>query len=491
MININFDSLSLKIDYLSFNFQFNNLEQIQVIADFLETKLSCKSTLLDQSNQNKRKRILTEVNKTRYSAEFIINSNKHWKGTTLRFKGKSAQCFYQDFKFLKLNWSIFDLNHTNLGRVDLCYDRKLKPVDEDLNIFFQNSCEQINKTKSNRIVKISSNILRIGKRSSSNFFRVYLRTNGRDVRFELELKKTMVKKFQHYLFTNQFERFEELLACHFYHQTIQLFDMESNYTDWLRVNFRQVRKKPYLSNYFSTSYLYNKPISNLTEIKFIYQLIQLLNFIKIKSIKNGSKEILISGQGYESLKFPANEFLEFIGQSKDNYYQLKKLIEFFKSLQTMKPIIENFSDFSFRSYVAFPFLKVERTNNWCWYIEFLVCRKLLIYDYPFHLPNTFFSYRNNLELKVRFAVLQSLCNPSLQKEFASQRFLKQVSLSNSKSASLKIYIVEVLHSLQDSRIIEAEFRVLTKQNRFQNVKRLTSSLVSRSESIFYKENVYI
>ena len=43
MININFDSLSLKIDYLSFNFQFNNLEQIQVIADFLETKLSCKN----------------------------------------------------------------------------------------------------------------------------------------------------------------------------------------------------------------------------------------------------------------------------------------------------------------------------------------------------------------------------------------------------------------------------------------------------------------
>ena len=167
-----------------------------------------------------------------------------------------------------------------------------------LRFLFQNSCEQINKTKSNQIVKISSSILRISKRSSSTSFRAYLRTNERDVRFELELKKTMVKKFQHYLFTNQFERFEELLAYHFYHQIIQLFDIESNYNDWLRVNFRQVRKKPCLSNYFSTSYLYNKPI---------YQLIQLLNFIKIKSIKNGSKKILISGQGYKSLKFPANE----------------------------------------------------------------------------------------------------------------------------------------------------------------------------------------
>ena len=113
-----------------------------------------------------------------------------------------------------------------------------------------------------------------------------------------------------------------------------------------------------------------------------------------------------------------------------------------------------------------------------------------MYNYPFHLPKTFFSYRDNLELKVKFTILQSFCNPSLQKEFASQEFLKQVSLSNSKNASLKIYIVEVLHNLQDSNLIEAEFQVLTKQNRFQNVKRLTPSLVSRSRSIFYKENVY-
>lgn len=51
MVNINFNSVNLKVDYLSFNFQFNNLDQIQEIANFLETKLSCKSTLLDQSNQ--------------------------------------------------------------------------------------------------------------------------------------------------------------------------------------------------------------------------------------------------------------------------------------------------------------------------------------------------------------------------------------------------------------------------------------------------------
>lgn len=115
----------------------------------------------------------------------------------------------------------------------------------------------------------------------------------------MELKKTVVKKFQHYLFTNQFNTFEELLVCHFYHQTIRFFDMESTYTDWLRANFRQVREKPLLANYFSTSYLANKSTSDLTKIKFVYQLVQLLNFIKIKSIKNNSKKIWLSDKTYQ------------------------------------------------------------------------------------------------------------------------------------------------------------------------------------------------
>ena len=35
MININFDSKNLKVDYLSLNLQFNDLSQIQKIAGYL------------------------------------------------------------------------------------------------------------------------------------------------------------------------------------------------------------------------------------------------------------------------------------------------------------------------------------------------------------------------------------------------------------------------------------------------------------------------
>jgi len=166
MIRTSFKSENLKVDYLSFNFQFNNFKQIEIIANLLADTFRCKSTLVDQLS--KKRHQLTEINKSRYSAEFTVNLNMYWRGTTLSFKGNHAQLFYDDLKFQKLDWFIFDLRSTNLGRIDLCYDRKLKANDKDLHLFFEDSYKQINSKKNNPTAKICNNILRVGKRSSSN-----------------------------------------------------------------------------------------------------------------------------------------------------------------------------------------------------------------------------------------------------------------------------------------------------------------------------------
>jgi hypothetical protein len=277
---INFYSEDLKIDYLSLNLQFNNLSQIQKMAGYLADTFGCKSTLLDQST--KLKKTLVESVKRNYSASFIINSTKYWRGTTLCFKGNSAQLFYEVLKFKKLDWTVFDLDSTNLGRIDVCYDRKLNSTDRDPHLFLENSCQTINEKNDKQDAKLSKNgrILWIGKRSSSNFFRVYLKPGRKKIRFEIEVKKDEVKKFQHDLFTGEFERFEELLTEHFYHQAIQLFDLENSYCDWLRSNFRRVRKLPseeVLVNSLSTSFLTEKPENDLVKLEFVYRLIQLIN----------------------------------------------------------------------------------------------------------------------------------------------------------------------------------------------------------------------
>ena len=99
------------------------------------------------------------------------------------------------------------------------------------------------------------------------------------------------------------------------------------------------------------------------------------------------------------------------------------------------------------------------------------------------------NYQDNFELKVKFILLQSFCTISIDKEFPTQEFLGRVSISTSKSAKLKNYIVTVLHELKDSEVIEPEFQILTKQNQLKEVTSLTSNLVSRSKSIFYRENI--
>ena len=130
------------------------------------------------------------------------------------------------------------------------------------------------------------------------------------------------------------------------------------YYDWLLASFRRVRQSPIqkiFMNSLSTSYLVNELEHNLAKIEFSYKLIQLLNSIKYLEFESSS--ISMGDKTYKILKFPVNHFLEFIGKPKNNHYQIKKLIKF---LQGIKPITDNFSDGSFRSYVIFPYLKVER-----------------------------------------------------------------------------------------------------------------------------------
>ena len=402
---------------------------------------------------------------------------------TLCFQGNPTQWFYKDLKYKKLDWVIFDLESTNLGRIDLYYDRELKATDIDPHLFLENSYQNINSKNANRQAKIGNNILWVGKRSSSNYFQVYLKPDRKKLRFEIEVKKDGVKKFQHDLFTNRFERFEELLTEHFYDQAIQLFNLENSYCDWLRANFRQVRKLPLeevLVNSLSASYLMEKPQHDLAKVEFFYRLMQLIDYMK--SFKSSSKSIFMGDQRYQVFQFPVNHFLEFIGKPRNNYYQIKKLIKFLESLQDIEPILENFSDDGFRRYIAFPDLKVKRKKGW--WVELSICKKLYLYRYPFHLPKRFLNYQDNFELRVKFIFLQSFCTSSIQKEFPTQEFLEQVSFSNFKSGKLKRCIVKVFHELRNLKVIEPEFEILTKQNRLKEVPRLTSNLVSRSKWIF-------
>jgi len=166
-----------------------------------------------------------------------LNSQKYWYGTSLSFSGNQSTYFYKTIKEKGLDWEILNFDNTSLSRIDLYYDRKFKKGDEIENFdsFLEECRSQIEKTDKRKIAIVDKGVLQVGRRGSGNYFRVYRRPNGKDIRFELELTKSAVKNFEFYLFSNQFEKLEELLCIHFYKQALTTFMMDSCYTDWLLI----------------------------------------------------------------------------------------------------------------------------------------------------------------------------------------------------------------------------------------------------------------
>lgn len=122
-----------------------------------------------------------------------------------------------------------DLDNTNLGRIDLYYDRKLKENDrvQDFEAFLSDAAETILSGSRSLVVDLKPQALRIGHRKTSpNFFRIYKKSNGKFIGFELEMKLETAKKFQFFLFAGQFETLESKLIQHYYSDIITKFKIQ-------------------------------------------------------------------------------------------------------------------------------------------------------------------------------------------------------------------------------------------------------------------------
>ena len=188
---------------------------------------------------------------------------------------------------------------------------------------------------------------------------------------------------QSYFFLHQFEKWEELLTCHFYKEAMNKLDLDSPYTGWLIENSRKIRSVEMSENCLFTTYIKNISLDELEKQEFFYRLFQLLSYIKILE----SSVNWISNESYRIISFRVSDFLEFTGKEKTNYYQIRKLVDFLESLQSLPPIQQYFSDGGFRSALIFPYLEVRRKKSWC--IELAISERLYFYQYPFSFPKNF------------------------------------------------------------------------------------------------------
>ena len=123
----------------------------------------------------------------------------------------------------------------------------------------------------------------------------------------------------------------------------------------------------------------------------------------------------ISNENYRVISFRMSEFLEFLGKKKTNYYQIRKLVDFLKSLQSLPLVLEDFSKDSFQSILIFPYLELRREKSWT--VKLAIADKVYSYRYPFYFPEEFLTYDNAYDLRAKILFLLSFSTTELEKEF--------------------------------------------------------------------------
>ena len=131
--------------------------------------------------------------------------------------------------------------------------------------------------------------MRIGNRSSSNYYRVYQKSNG--LQFELELKN----QFQKFLFDNSIQKFEDKLSKHFYWQSFESLNLNSSYMDWYRKSSQKQNKIGFLTTYLKND---NKELT--------FNFLRFLSFLQNQTKKSYTRSF--DDQVYYMISFPLSDF---------------------------------------------------------------------------------------------------------------------------------------------------------------------------------------
>ena len=106
---LTFQSENFQIHYLTLNLQFNDLKRIKKIADYFSNTFDCNSVFIDCKNSTQNCTLVTKE-RSLSKAEFRVNSQKYWYGTSLSFSGNQSTYFYKTIKEKGLDWEILNFD---------------------------------------------------------------------------------------------------------------------------------------------------------------------------------------------------------------------------------------------------------------------------------------------------------------------------------------------------------------------------------------------
>ena len=485
---LTFESENLVVDWIGFNIQgLIDRKQLKQIANYLFRAFGFNSTIIKRINGKWKSESLNYDRQNQFQVsfrqhEYDPEAKSFWVGTKINFSGNNAAQFYKLIQSQKLDWNSFQPYRLSLSRFDLCYFRETKPNQQkgDLELFMNKCCQKTFARSKKNIAEYTRNhqgfILRIGARKSPNHYRVYQATNG--LRFELEMKKTIIQNF---LLIDHIKDFEDKLTRHFYAYSKKVLVLDDCYTDWL-IHYYRKTDKP--MNSLVTSYLENRSFDSLAEQKQFFKLLQFLSFSR------GKPFFLeyIRKQTYYVVEFKISEFMHFMKIENKSYYQIKKVKEFLQSLQEEIPFVKIFTEKSFRSVASFPYVELEIQHK-SLVGRVAIAKELYLYDYPFSFPSSFLSYQTNYELQVKLQLIQVISTNSLEKVFDVKPFLDQFNVSTQKKAYIKKLIVQSFDQLKEHNCIENQFQLITKSGITQKTDKLIPLRIGQSTTIWFYEKL--
>jgi len=184
--------------------------------------------------------------------------------------------------------------------------------------------------------------------------------------------------------------------------------------------------------------------------------------------------------------------VQYTGIQISNQSGRKKLIGYFKQLHKLDPIVKEFSDGGFRSYVFFLYAECENPSTKAWVVEVFEAEELFWFPYPFKLPKSFLvsKQKNDLRLKAQF--IKALAVNDQEKLLDLQEFFNTINVSNKRLIGIKENIIQLFKELAEDRIIHNRLEILLKNGKKKavSIKYLTTSDITRRvKYLKFTENI--
>lgn len=209
-------------------------------------------------------------------------------------------------------------------------------------------------------------------------------------------------------------------------------------------------------------YLRSGSFQNNTDSYKFCTLLQFLVYAQTLNYKIDS----VGTTSYRLVQFRVQDFLKYTKLSS-NYYQLKKLIEFFDELQT-NSLIKFFRNQKYRSLVTIPEVNLQKGKQNSWTAEVWITDKLFYYAHSFFLPDLFQVKLTKIQLEVQVHVIRTFSSFETQKIFYVEEFLQAYpsTLNNQQITSVTHYFIQLIE------IFEERLYMIEIFNRYNYVKIL-------------------